>query len=91
MTRLTWLLVLGLAVAAAGATAAQTRPAPPATPRLYIFDGGSINGLDTKLFGFAPNEVKQPNFRVTSYLVVHPRGAKHMIYPSQLVAGATAV
>jgi glyoxylase-like metal-dependent hydrolase (beta-lactamase superfamily II) len=54
--------------------AAQTRPKAPKTPRIYVFDGGSINGLDTKLFGFEKSEIKEPNFRVTSYLVVHPRG-----------------
>src|SRR5262249_39799843 len=54
---------------------AQTRPAAPSTtPRIYVFDGGSINGLDTKLFGFERSEIKEPNFRITSYLIVHPRG-----------------
>lgn len=42
--------------------------------RMYVFDNGAITGLDTKLFGFAPNEVKEPNFVNVSYLVVHPRG-----------------
>lgn len=42
--------------------------------RLYVFDNGAITGLDTKLFGFAPTEVKEPNFVNVSYLVVHPRG-----------------
>ncbi len=67
-------LAVCLAAMAAVTPAAQTRHDAPKTPRIYIFDGGSINGLDTKLFGFAPNEVKEPNFRVTSYLIVHPRG-----------------
>ena len=74
MSRRLLLTVALLAVVAAGLSAAQTRPAAPKTPRIYVFDGGSINGLDTKLFGFEKNEVKEPNFRVTSYLIVHPRG-----------------
>ena len=71
-----FLLLLGaLCTAFAVMTmSAQTRPAAPKTPRLYIFDGGSLNGLDTKLFGFERSEIKEPNFRITSYLIVHPRG-----------------
>ena len=72
--RLLPVLVGLLATVAVIAPTAQTRPAAPKTPRIYIFDGGSINGLDTKLFGFERNEVKEPNFRITSYLIVHPRG-----------------
>jgi glyoxylase-like metal-dependent hydrolase (beta-lactamase superfamily II) len=72
--RIALLLVATFTVAGLVPTAAQTRRETPRTPRLYIFDGGSINGLDTKLFGFAPNEIKEPNFRITSYLIVHPRG-----------------
>jgi N-acyl homoserine lactone hydrolase len=71
--RIQWFAALVL-VAAAASIGAQGRRETPRTPRLYVFDGGSINGLDTKLFGFAPNEVKEPNFRITSYLIVHPRG-----------------
>ena len=72
--RLLPLLVGVLATAAVIAPSAQTRRDAPKTPRIYVFDGGSINGLDTKLFGFERNEVKEPNFRITSYLIVHPRG-----------------
>lgn len=50
------------------------RPAQVTSPRIYVFDNGSIRGLDTKLFGFEKNEVKEPNFTVQSYLIVHPRG-----------------
>jgi len=53
---------------------AQARRQTLRSPRIYIFDGGRIEGLDTKLFGFAREEVKEPNFRLTSYLIVHPRG-----------------
>jgi len=74
LRRTQWVIVALTMIVAAAIVTAQTRPEAPRTPRLYIFDGGSINGLDTRLFGFAPNEVKEPNFRITSYLVVHPRG-----------------
>jgi glyoxylase-like metal-dependent hydrolase (beta-lactamase superfamily II) len=66
-----------LATAMAGISlslAAQTRPQPPSTPRIYVFDNGGISGLDVKLFNFAPEEIKEPNFVNVSYLVVHPKG-----------------
>lgn len=53
---------------------AQQKPAPPATPRIYIFDNGAIAGLDPQLFGFKREEVKEPDFVDVSYLIVHPRG-----------------
>ena len=30
--------------------------------RIYIFDNGTINGLDPKMFGFTREEVKEPDF-----------------------------
>jgi len=54
--------------------AAQNRPAPPATPRIYIFDNGSIKGLDPALFNFKREELKEVDFTDISYLIVHPRG-----------------
>jgi len=53
---------------------AQNRPAPPATPRIYIFDNGSIKGLDPALFNFKREELKEVDFTDISYLIVHPRG-----------------
>jgi len=69
------ILVLATALAS-GLTAgllAQTRPAVQ-TLRMYVFDNGNIRGLNTKLFNFAPEEIKQPDFVNVSYLVVHPKG-----------------
>ena len=64
-----------LATMAAGLSlTAQTKPAPVKTPRIYIFENGFIRGLDTKLFNLAREEVKEPDFVNTSYLIVHPRG-----------------
>jgi glyoxylase-like metal-dependent hydrolase (beta-lactamase superfamily II) len=65
--------VLLLAVATFAA-AAQQRPAPPATPRIYIFDNGAIRGLDPALFNFKREELAAVDFVNVSYLVVHPRG-----------------
>lgn len=56
-----------------GATA-QNRPAPPASPRIYVFDNGAIKGLDPKLFNFKREELKEVDFIDVSYLIVHPRG-----------------
>ncbi len=49
-------------------------PAPPSSPRLYIFDCGVIKGLGVELFGFKPGEVPARDFFVPCYLVVHPKG-----------------
>jgi len=69
-----------IAVAAAAALAlslslaAQTRIAQAPTFRLYVFENGFIRGLDTKLFNLARQDVKEPDFVNSSYLIVHPRG-----------------
>jgi N-acyl homoserine lactone hydrolase len=63
-----------LALVTVVAVSAQTRRETPRTPRIYIFDAGTISGFDTKMFGFAPNELKEPTLRMTAYLIVHPRG-----------------
>jgi hypothetical protein len=61
-------------VFAAAASSAQQTPAKVKTTRLYIFDNGAIKGLDPKLFNFTREELKEVDFRNTSYLIVHPRG-----------------
>jgi glyoxylase-like metal-dependent hydrolase (beta-lactamase superfamily II) len=63
-----------VAIQAGPSVTAQQKPAPPATPRIYIFDNGGIAGIDPQLFGFKREEVKEPNFVDVSYLIVHPRG-----------------
>jgi N-acyl homoserine lactone hydrolase len=50
------------------------KPAAPTTPRIYVFDNGSISGLNPSLFGFTREEIKEPDFVDVSYLIVHPRG-----------------
>src|SRR5512134_3627431 len=61
-------------IAIAFSLAAQNKPAPVTSVRLYVFENGFIRGLDTKLFNLARDEVKEPDFVNSSYLIVHPRG-----------------
>ena len=83
----TRLLLLSVAIAAlAGATsvrtatpatavAPQARPKSVASPRIYVFDNGTLSGLDPKqFFGFERSELKSVDFTAQSYLIVHPRG-----------------
>src|SRR5262245_63106093 len=62
------------AVATLASTIAQQRPAAVTSLRLYVFENGSIRGLDPKLFNFTREELKEVDFTNTSYLIVHPRG-----------------
>ena len=66
--------VVTLAVTLLSLAAAQQRPAPVKTVRLYVFENGSIKGLDPKLFNFTREELKEVDFTNTSYLIVHPKG-----------------
>src|SRR5216684_3752615 len=54
--------------------AAQRRPDPPKSVRLYVFENGSIKGLDPALFRFKKEELAEVDFTVISYLIVHPKG-----------------
>ena len=56
-------------------SAAQSRPQPPTSLRLYIFDCGTIAPMNVTQYDLKPEEVKGPTGFVTPcYLVVHPRG-----------------
>jgi glyoxylase-like metal-dependent hydrolase (beta-lactamase superfamily II) len=74
--------VAALGVAMLTLTAAQQRPpavravtpAPVKSVRLYVFENGSIRGLDPKLFNFTRQELKEVDFTNSSYLIVHPKG-----------------
>jgi glyoxylase-like metal-dependent hydrolase (beta-lactamase superfamily II) len=63
-----------LAVTAAAVVSAGQKPAAVKSLRLYVFDDGAIKGLDPKLFNFTREELKEVDFRNTSYLIVHPKG-----------------
>ena len=66
--------LVALCVSSVTIATAQSEPAPPATPRIYIFDNGSIRGLDPALFNFTREELAEVDFVNTSYLIVHPQG-----------------
>jgi glyoxylase-like metal-dependent hydrolase (beta-lactamase superfamily II) len=80
------LVLVALAVLWASTAGAQSRPAPPATPRIYIFDNGAIKGLDPGLFNFKREELKEVDFIDVSYLIVHPRGT--LMFDSGEIADA---
>lgn len=57
--------------------AACSSPAPTtaeAGPRLYIFDCGSIDGVDPGFFSLKAEEIATPGFFTPCYLIVHPKG-----------------
>jgi glyoxylase-like metal-dependent hydrolase (beta-lactamase superfamily II) len=52
----------------------ETRPKPPKSVRLYVFDNGMITGLDPAMFHLKKEEVATADMVVCSYLIVHPKG-----------------
>src|SRR6187455_2334608 len=60
-----------LSIAVAGA---QQKPPVVTFPRIYVFEAGSIKGLDPKLFNFTREELKEVDFVNIAYLIVHPKG-----------------
>jgi N-acyl homoserine lactone hydrolase len=53
----------------------QSRPAPPTSVRLYIFDCGVLKTADPMpLFGLKKDEVAATDLADAAYLIVHPRG-----------------
>lgn len=70
-----WLAAAALAGwMAAPAAVAQQRPQPLKSPRLYVFDCGTIKGLDPAIFHFKKEDLAGVDFVVPCYLVVHPKG-----------------
>jgi len=53
---------------------AQTRPQPPRSVRLYVFDNGLIHGINPEMFHLKKEEVAVADMVVASYLIVHPKG-----------------
>src|SRR5215203_5741646 len=62
MFRRTVFTVAALAVAVLTLTTAQQRLALVKSVRLYVFENGSIRGLDPKLFNFTREELKEVDF-----------------------------
>jgi N-acyl homoserine lactone hydrolase len=52
----------------------QTPPEPPKSVRLYVFDNGSIKGLDPAAFHLKKDEIATVDMVLCSYLIVHPKG-----------------
>jgi N-acyl homoserine lactone hydrolase len=53
---------------------AQRKPAPPPSVRVYVFDGGKLEGGDPTRFSLKREEMKTTDMSVACYLVVHPKG-----------------
>ena len=53
---------------------AQQTPQPVRSPRLYVFDCGTLDVADTGRFRLKREEVATDTLSVGCYLVVHPRG-----------------
>ncbi len=74
MKTLKVVLVSALVVTAASSPGAHAQPQTPASPRLYVFDCGTLEG-DPARFNFKRDEMITSDMSVACYLVVHARGA----------------
>jgi N-acyl homoserine lactone hydrolase len=75
------------------AATSESKPKPPKSTRLYIFDCGLLTMSAPATFGFTKEEIgeKQP-FAVPCYLVVHPKGTLMWdvgVIPDSKVDGTT--
>jgi glyoxylase-like metal-dependent hydrolase (beta-lactamase superfamily II) len=64
----------GLAAAVLATTTVDAQRSAVASPRIYVFENGTISGLDPALFNFKREELGQVDFVNVAYLIVHPRG-----------------
>lgn len=71
----------------------QSKPKPPKTLRLYVFDCGRITMRAPQLFNFRKEEIGETQyFAVPCYLVVHPKGTLMWdvgVIPDAQVNGST--
>jgi glyoxylase-like metal-dependent hydrolase (beta-lactamase superfamily II) len=75
--------LVGLAALAPHASIAELAPAPKVTsPRLYVFDCGTLVYNKPEDYNLKREEVRDSNMGVTCYLVVHPKGM--LIYDTGL-------
>jgi N-acyl homoserine lactone hydrolase len=49
-------------------------PAPPKSVRVYVFDGGKLDGGDPSRFSLKREEMAVADMSIAAYLIVHPRG-----------------
>jgi N-acyl homoserine lactone hydrolase len=81
--RLLAVAVLAASALSPPARAADLAPPPKVTsPRLYVFDCGTLVYNKPEDYNLKRDEVKDSNMGVTCYLVVHPRGM--LIYDTGL-------
>jgi len=66
-------LVAAVALATSGVAAGQTRPAPPPSVRLYVFDGGVLES-DPARYKMTKEDVGTTQLSVAAYLIAHPKG-----------------
>ena len=66
-----WLCVAAALTALPGMA---QKPAPVNSPRLYVFDCGTIKGFDPALFQFKKEQLASTDMVVPCYLVAHPKG-----------------
>src|SRR4051812_48795245 len=62
------------AVSGVATLGAQTKPAPPKSLRVYVFDGGKLDGGDPARFSLKREEMAVADMSIAAYLVVHPKG-----------------
>src|SRR5580765_305597 len=70
----TFAVVAVVAAVLAMPAAAQRKPAPPASVRVYLFDCGKRESADPSRFSLKREEMATTDMSVACYLVVHPRG-----------------
>ena len=69
------LALAACAIVALSSASAQTRSAkPPASLRLYVFDGGSLNIPDTSPYQLKKEDLASSVMSAPCFLVAHPRG-----------------
>jgi glyoxylase-like metal-dependent hydrolase (beta-lactamase superfamily II) len=69
-----WAAMAALLVVPFAVAQQKSRPQPPKSVRLYIFDCGKINGVGEAAFGFQPGQLANTEMFTPCYLIVHPRG-----------------
>jgi len=67
-------LAFAALIAPVGTYAGQPRQLPPKSPRLYVFDCGTLGG-DPARFNLKRDEMATSDMSVSCYLVVHANGA----------------
>jgi glyoxylase-like metal-dependent hydrolase (beta-lactamase superfamily II) len=67
-----WMVIVVTAVMLAACSSAPEETA--SSPKLYIFDCGTIDGVALESFGLTAAEIATPGFATPCYLIAHPRG-----------------